>query len=612
MISQILLYSLKSALTLTLLYVPYTLMLQKERFFRLNRVVLLSIIALSLVLPLCNVSWMSLDNSPIVRATHQQMIEVGIPVRVADDGITVSYQLAEERTSLSWFALLAIVFFVGMAISVVVRSLQLGILSYAMRYRNLWTRRLGDGTRVCCRKGKFTPYSWMHTIVISEEDWNEGEREIVLHETGHIRARHSWDMLLLMLCQALQWYNPFAWMIASSLSDVHEYEADDYVLRQGVSQHGYMMLLVKKVATSQGYSFVNGLNKSTLNKRILMMKEKVATNPWMRAKLLYLLPVCVLVLSAFATPDISAPVEKALTKLENHNVENTDTKQTGITAELEQVNDILAREELTESDPLVVIDGRIANGGKVADVLEKEGLTPDMIASMTVLKGVSATSMWGEQGKNGAIVITTTHATETRANDEESKTESDLLLEDIVSRIPNAKIGADGSVYVDGKKVDKLLVNDKNALEDHSAANQPSPVTKEVQPELDESGTQLYMNHFRYPVEAQEYGVTGEFTVEFYVETDGSISEVKAHRRDDKASASRPDVTVNAFRRKVETNSQPLLEGEKRATEALLRECERVVKLTSGKWTPGYVEDEQGNRTPQRMKMSEPFTFRLN
>ena len=157
MISQLLIYSLKAALTLTLLYVPYTLMLQKERFYRLNRLVLLGIIVLSMLLPLCNVSWMSLDNNPIMQATHQQMIEVGIPVRVADDGITVSYQLAEESTSLSWFAILAIVFFVGMAASILIRSLQLGILSYMMRNRNLWTKRLEDGTRVCCRKGQFTP-----------------------------------------------------------------------------------------------------------------------------------------------------------------------------------------------------------------------------------------------------------------------------------------------------------------------------------------------------------------------------------------------------------------------------------------------------------------------
>lgn len=606
MISQLLLYSLKAALTLSLLYVPYTLMLQKERFYRLNRLVLLGIIVLSMLLPLCNVSWMSLDNNPIMQATHQQMIEVGIPVRVADDGLTVSYQLAEESTSLSWFTVLAIVFFVGMAVSVVIRCLQLGILSYMMRYKNLWTKRLEDGTRVCCRKGQFTPYSWMRTIVISEEDWNEGEREIILHETGHIRAGHSWDMLLLMLCQALQWYNPFAWMIANSLSDVHEYEADDYVLRQGVSQRDYMMLLVKKVAISQGYSFVNGLNKSTLNKRILMMKESVVSSPWMRVKLLYLLPVCIVVLSAFATPHITAPVQEALTKLETGSKEKADTKQTDVATELEEINEILAREELTEEDPLVVIDGKIANGGKVADILEKERLTPDMIASMTILKGASATSVWGERGKNGAIVITTKH--EEAKNGEAQAIEPDPMLADIVSRIPNAEIREDGSVYVNGKKVDKMIVDGKD--QGNSDDAQLAVTQTEVLPEL-EGGQMLYMEHFRYPTEAQEYGVTGEFTVDFYVETDGSVSEVKAKTYDDKATTNQDGIVVNAYDRKSRAKAQKQAEELRRGTDALLQECERVVGLTSGKWTPGYAEDEQGNRTPKRMKMSIPLTFRL-
>lgn len=607
MITQLLIYSLKAALTLTLLYVPYTLMLQRERFYRLNRLVLLGIIVLSLVLPLCNVSWMSLDNNPIMQATHQQMIEVGIPVRMADD-ITVSYQLADDRTSLSWFTILAIVFFVGMAISVVIRCLQLGILSYMMRHKMLWTKRQEDGIRICCLKGRFTPYSWMSTIFISEEDWNDGRREILLHETGHIRAHHSWDMLLLMLCQALQWYNPMAWMMSNSLADVHEYEADDYVLCQGVEQQAYMMLLVKKVAESQGYSFVNGLNKSTLNKRILMMKESVASNPWMRAKLLYLLPICALVLSAFATPNISAPVEKALTKLEDRSIEKADTTQASIDPEIEQVNEILTREEQVDSDPLVIIDGRIANGGKVADILEAEGLKTEMISSMTILKGASATSLYGERGKNGVIVITTILAAEKQDETEEPQTEPALALEDIVNRIPGATIAPDGTVYVNGKKVKKLLVDGKDQL----AGEATEPSQKEVKPVL-KDGSQAYQRNIRYPQEAAEYGIQGVVTVDFYVETDGTLTEVKATKYDGQSTENMSEIVITGY---TNLNNKELtaedLKATRRGAQALLQECERVIKLTSGQWTPGYSEDAQGNRTPKRMKMSIPITFRLS
>lgn len=637
MISQFLLYSLKAALTLTLLYAPYTLMLQKEKFFRLNRLVLLCIIALSLLLPLCNISWMSLDNAPIIKAAHQQMIDIGIPVRVAEESITVSYQLEEQSTSLSWFAILAIVFFVGMTISVVLRCVQLGILSYVLRRKVLWTKKLENGIRVCCRRGKFTPYSWMHTIVISEEDWNDGQREIVLHETGHIRAHHSWDMLLLMLCQALQWYNPFAWMMGHSLADVHEYEADDYVLRQGVDQHSYMMLLVKKVAQSQGYAFVNGLNKSTLNKRILMMKETVTSSLWMRAKLLYLLPVCALILCAFATPNFTAPVEEALAKLENQpsqpdilpvDKSKGGDKQRGDSLVQDQNVDNLLPEEClplqgaegSEAEPLFVVDGKVVSRSELFDVdpatasedkLAKHlNLDPKDIVSVTVLRGASATSLWGEQGKNGAVVIITKQG---EAQDEKYQ-EVNAMVEDLASRIPGAEIRDDGSVYVNGKKVKKLLVNGDDSLNDKQESKSSTAAVREVEPSFEDQ-YRYYSEHVRYPAEAQEYGVTGEFMVDFYVETDGSVSEVKASKYNGVASTNLQRMIVNAYNRGAKANGQRLSDEDKKAIEsgaqALLSECERVVKLTSHKWTPGYVEDEQGNRTPKRMKMSIPLTFRL-
>ena len=47
----ILVYSLKSALVLALLYLPYTLMLRQESFFKMNRATLLAILVLALALP---------------------------------------------------------------------------------------------------------------------------------------------------------------------------------------------------------------------------------------------------------------------------------------------------------------------------------------------------------------------------------------------------------------------------------------------------------------------------------------------------------------------------------------------------------------------------------
>ena len=83
--AALLLYSLKSALVLMLLYVPYTLLLRRESFFRFNRAMLLVILLLSLLLPLCNVSWLSLDRQPVVHAAQVQLVNLGVPVTMLPD-----------------------------------------------------------------------------------------------------------------------------------------------------------------------------------------------------------------------------------------------------------------------------------------------------------------------------------------------------------------------------------------------------------------------------------------------------------------------------------------------------------------------------------------------
>lgn len=314
MITQLLIYSLKASIILALCYVPYMLILRHEKFFRLNRTVLLVIMALSLILPAFNISWMSLDNYPVMQATHQQMVEIGLPVQGVD--IEAMPDANVQQTTINWFDIIANVFFVGMVLSAIYRVIQMGVLSYILSHKNVWTKRQEDGILICCRKGVFSPYSWINRIVISESDWDENARTILLHETGHIKGKHSYDLLLLLLSQAMMWYNPFVWLLGQSLADVHEYEADEYVLTQGVDAKSYMLLLVSKVAKWEGYTFVNSLNHSTLNKRIIMMKASQEVSSWRRSKILYLLPVCTLALSAFATPKIAEPTQEALLKLE--------------------------------------------------------------------------------------------------------------------------------------------------------------------------------------------------------------------------------------------------------------------------------------------------------
>ena len=302
--NELLLYTIKSAFVLGILYVPYTLLLRKEDFFRFNRLTLLGILALSIGLPLCNIHALSADNQPVVHAAQLQMIEIGIPImQMADETDGPSH-----TSSPTWFQVASLIFLLGMMTVLCLRLIQMGKMGSEIRKGSLW-HSVEDGVDIHCHAGAVAPYSWLHHIVISLEDYEKNGHEIILHEKGHIHNLHSFDILLLTLVEMLQWWNPLVYMLGMSLRDVHEYEADDYVLHQGVSLRDYQNLLIRKAVGASSYTFANNFNHSLTKKRITMMCKK-KSNPWMRSKALYAVPMVAIALSAFATPAFVNPIEK--------------------------------------------------------------------------------------------------------------------------------------------------------------------------------------------------------------------------------------------------------------------------------------------------------------
>ena len=295
-------YAVKSAIALTLLYAPYTLLLRKERFFRQNRFTLLAIMALSLVLPFCDFHALYpgelLPSSPTAPA-----VEVNVPAPIS---ITVPMgPMTTTEVSDQPFRLLpclCYLYIIGALIVLAIHLWQFTRMHRLIRKGCLWSD-VEDGITIHCHADDVAPCSWMRHIVISQSDYDNHRHEILLHERGHVLRHHSWDILLLMLAQTIQWYNPFAYMLGASLRDVHEYEADDYVLRQGVTAREYQTLLLKTAISGGKYTFANSFNCHTLKSRIIMMKNKVVS-PWKRTKILIVLPALIVAVAiiAYITP----------------------------------------------------------------------------------------------------------------------------------------------------------------------------------------------------------------------------------------------------------------------------------------------------------------------
>ena len=318
-----LVYILKSAACLAVFYLFYKLLMSRDTFHRFNRFALLGLLVLSSVLPLVEVS----VNRPA--PVHETMLTLEQLLLLAD--VQAEGEVVSQPTTALWVRVSLLVYLAGIIFFAVRNLWSLGRLAVLLRRGRLeqladWLPGRAENVRLVVHNHGIAPFSWMRYIVLSRKDLEENGREILIHELAHIRNRHSWDLLLADICIFVQWFNPAAWLLKQELQTLHEYEADDTVLREGVDAKKYQMLLIKKAVGTRLYSMANSFNHSSLKKRITMMlKEK--SNPWARVKYLYVLPLAALAVSAFARPEVSAVADELSSAKVNDLVASMKTNQ---------------------------------------------------------------------------------------------------------------------------------------------------------------------------------------------------------------------------------------------------------------------------------------------
>ena len=441
-----LIYILKSAVCLSLFYLFYRLLLSKETFHRFNRIALLGILFLSLLIPFIEVTTAHQTELSQTVLTVEQLLMMA----EAMDPAEVSVAQPEEL-SISWVQVLLLFYLVGI-IFFACRNLY-SLSRLLLLIKSGKRERLKGGVRLIVLEREVAPFSWMRYIVISRKDLEEDGREILIHEMAHIQNRHSIDLLVADICIFFQWFNPGIWLLKQELQNIHEYEADETVINEGIDAKDYQLLLIKKAVGTRLYSMANSFNHSKLKKRITMMlKEK--SNPWARLKYLYVLPLATIAVTAFARPEISERVEEIsavkvndLAAIVEAKVEEITkdvlkdslkakpyvvpekskmyggrlvSKDSSIVYSADSVvifNDSVASkrssvvlyggrfERISESNkPLILVDGKEVSKDTLYSIMNDEA-NPNRIKTVSILRSDAALSIYGEKGKHGVYDI---------------------------------------------------------------------------------------------------------------------------------------------------------------------------------------------------------------
>ena len=410
-------YILKSSVCLVLFYLFFRLLLSKETFHRFNRMALLGVLFFSLLIPCIEVTTRhQVEVQQAVLSIEQLLLMAELEATPANVGAV------QETSAISWVQVVLLVYLAGI-LFLACRNIYSLICLFRLIHSGKH-EKLEKGVTLVVHNQEIAPFSWMKYIVISRKDLEENGREILIHEMAHIHHRHSVDLLVADICIFFQWFNPSAWLLKQELQNVHEYEADETVINEGVNAKEYQLLLIKKAVGTRLYSMANSFNHSKLKKRITMMlKEK--SNPWARLKYLYVLPLAAIAVTAFARPEISETMEEIsvakvndlaaiVEKKSEENVvkEPADTAKNKVIVvgyRAEKKDSVLTSGEKEvavsvrgisgEEKPLVIING------KESDYEVVNALNPERIESISVIGAEKAIKIYGEKAKDGLMNI---------------------------------------------------------------------------------------------------------------------------------------------------------------------------------------------------------------
>ena len=593
-------YLIQLNLILALLCLLFQVLMHRDTFFGVRRLMLWGIYATAFLLPLCDVQALltadtaATDMAEAYASYVLPTIEV-TAMRVSTLGIEQS-----EPGCGMWFvgmmALWAILYLIPVVWMTLKLLWQIAYIIYLRCTCPLLTQLpspFGEGAGVRRFPRPCSPFSFGPWIFIHPEGLDEQTlREVLIHEQAHMRGWHTLDILFSQVVCILFWWNPAAWLMRREVRMNLEFIADkavaDYLMQAPLSSpvgdtalstaankrteapsgavggayssrtvwgagssgscvasslkaYQYRLLgfsLQKNVAT-----IANNFNVLPLKRRIKMMNLKRTPRTGMLKYILFV-PVAAAMLLLSNIDMLARTIADNVSRPQSDvSTPSPRDKVTTVKADtcLQPIDD----------ETLVVLNGRQMS----ADEFKRQpNLKADNIESATILGKESATAVYGAKGHKGAIIIDT-------------------------------KDSGDDKVYETCEQLPEYPGGQLSLLE-------------------------FMMKNIRYPKAAQEYGVQGKVIVSFIVEKDGTLTEVKAAKIVGvKTGQELPEMSIVAYKPDQSPEETKKAEEAKRYNEgiaALKAEAERAVKALPKRWNPGKDKGK-----PVRVSFHLPVTFRL-
>ncbi|MCH5597380.1 M56 family metallopeptidase [Niabella ginsengisoli] len=366
--------------------------LRRLTFYNWNRWYLLGYTALSFIIPLIDIM-PSLEK----RALQENAMMQWIPA--------INFVLPQKQ---NFFEALS---YWDWAISVLLLGSLVLLVRFMIRYYSFKRMKAkaelisNDTTKIYQLNEPIAPFSFGNAIFINTE-MHSGEdlEEIIRHEFVHVKQKHTIDIMWCELLCVLNWFNPIVWLLRHSVKQNLEFIADSKVLQNGLDRKEYQYLLLKVMGNRQ-FAFTNHFNFSSLKKRIVMMNTIKSAKIHL-IKFMFLLPVVAVLLLSFRKEVIKNNISEKENTTQKETIVKRDGQKESQVSRKDTVPKVTLKTAISTGNPdvkpLIVVDGETKEDGFDINTINSAN-----IQSVDVLKGTSATSIYGDKGSNGVVKITT-------------------------------------------------------------------------------------------------------------------------------------------------------------------------------------------------------------
>ena len=425
---------------LVVFYLMYVLFLRKETFFTSNRWYLILGLISSFVLPLITFTktvWV--DSKPVVfeQITNYEPAFI-------QNATAVEESVNWNELFIAFYSIIALIFILKIGFE---------IASFYRTIKN--QQRIKEKHFTLIHSSKTTnPFSFFCYIVVNQQQFSAEElNHILLHESIHVKQKHSFDVLFSRIICAILWINPVVWLYRKAIIQNLEYIADNETFLTINNKYAYQKTLLKVVTSNNQLSINNHFFQSLIKKRIVMLNTNQShkKNSW---KYALLLPVLVAFMLLFQIETVAQSKDEPAEKVSyvvTSNYSSIVTKNT-TDQEIKELEKAFSGEKQKLKISNVK---RNSNSEIIAIKLEFDyGKTYNRVMERKSDKGINSIKIYINSDKNDDLAYGFEDHISIAAVDET------IEIDGLVANITKSKKWSLDSMKKDGKEV-VLIVNGK-------------------------------------------------------------------------------------------------------------------------------------------------------